>query len=247
MQPLNDDEEMFFKRIYSIKENVLNNYKISMLKFLDLRKQEIIRYIIGGDCNLYFSGGYSDAEYKKCIISPFEIENPDFKIVPLKLNYNKKFLELNHRKVLAVLMGLGIKREVFGDIIIDDCCYIMASTENADFIIDNLRLISHNPVEVVKYNGEVKNKINFDKEKLFVSSMRLDTVVAGAYNISRNISQELIKNGCVKVNQTEILNTSHELKIDNLISVRGKGRFKLLNILGTSKSSRIVLEIGKYI
>lgn len=247
MQPLNDDEVMFFKRIYSIKENVLNNYKISILKFLDLRKQEIIRYIIGGDCNLYFSGGYLDAEYKKCIISPFEIDNPDFKIVPLKLNYNKKFLELNHRKVLAVLMGLGIKREVFGDIILNDDCIIMASAENADFIIDNLRLISHNPVEVVKYDGEVKNKINFDKEKLFVSSMRLDAIIAGAYNISRNISQELIKNGCVKVNQTEILNTSHELKTDNLISVRGKGRFKLLNILGTSKSSRIVLEIGKYV
>lgn len=77
--------------------------------------------------------------------------------------------------------------------------------------------------------------------------MKLDAIIAGAYNISRNISQELIKNGCVKVNQTEILNTSHELKIDNLISVRGKGRFKLLNILGTSKSSRIVLEIGKYV
>ena len=117
MRPLNDDEELFFKRINSIKDNVLNNYKMNILKFLDLRKQEIIKYIIGNSCYLYFDGGYNDAEYKKCIISPFELDNPDFKIDVLKLNYNKKYLSLNHRKVLACLMELGIKREVIGDIL----------------------------------------------------------------------------------------------------------------------------------
>ena len=248
MQPLNDEEEMFFKRIYSIKENAINNYKITTLKFLDLRKQDIIKYIVGNDCYLYFDGGYDEAEYKKCIISPFEIDNPDFKIIKLKLNYNKKFLELNHRKVLAVLMELGLKREVFGDILFNGSdVYIMSSSENGEYIKSNLRLISHNPVEVIEYDGKIENVINFKEEKLFVSSMRLDTIISATYNVSRTISQELIKSNKVKVNHTEILNNNYELKVHDIVSVRGKGRFKVGELLGTSKSDRIVLKVFKYV
>ncbi|MCR5706383.1 MAG: hypothetical protein K6G48_06275 [Acholeplasmatales bacterium] len=248
MQPINEEEEMFFKRIYSLKDNALNNYKVSTLKFLDIRKQEIIKYIMGKDCYAYFDGGYSDAEYKKCVISPFELEAPDFKITRLKLNYNKKYLELNHRKVLAVLMELGIKREVFGDILFNSSdVYIMASSENAGFIMDNLRLISHQPVEVVEYTGELSNVITLSSEKIFVSSMRLDTIIAGVYNIARSIAQDFIKAGNVKVNQALTLNNNHETKTNDIISVRGKGRFKIIEMLGKSKSERIVLEIGKYL
>jgi len=248
MQPINEEEEMFFKRIYSLKDNALNNYKVSTLKFLDIRKQEIIKYIMGKDCYAYFDGGYSDAEYKKCVISPFELEAPDFKITRLKLNYNKKYLELNHRKVLAVLMELGIKREVFGDILFNNSdVYIMASSENAGFIMDNLRLISHQPVEVVEYTGELSNVITLSSEKIFVSSMRLDAIIAGVYSIARSVAQDFIKSGNVKVNQALTLNNNHEVKPNDIISVRGKGRFKIIEMLGKSKSERIVLEIGKYL
>ena len=165
MQPLNDEEEMFFKRIYSIKNNAIDNYKITTLKFLDLRKQEIIKYIIGKDCYLYFDGGYNDSEYKKCIISPFEIDDPDFKITKLKLNYNKKFLSLNHRKVLAVLMDLGIKREVFGDILFNNNdCFIMASSENKDYIINNLNQDNLN--QDYDTENELNDKLNLSKEEM---------------------------------------------------------------------------------
>jgi RNA-binding protein YlmH len=248
MLPINDEEEMFFKRIHSLKEGAINNYKVSTLKFLDLRKQEIIKYIIGNDCYLYFDGGYNDAEYKKCVISPFELDEPDFKITKLKLNYNKKYLELNHRKVLAVLMELGIKREVFGDILFNNNdVFIMASSENKDFIINNLRLISHQSVEVVEYDGELSNVLTLQTEKIFISSMRLDAIIAGVYNVARSISQDFIKAGNVKINQALIQNNNHECKPNDIVSVRGKGRFKIIEMLGKSKSERIVLEIGKYI
>ena len=145
-------------------------------------------------------------------------------------------------------MELGIKREVFGDILFNGSdVYIMASSENAGFIIDNLRLISHQSVEVVEYSGEIKNIINLSEEKIFVSSMRRENVIAHTYNISRAIAQDFIMSAKVKVNQVELLNNNHELKIGDLISVRGKGRFKIMEVLGTSKSDRIVLKIGKYV
>ena len=248
MLPLNDDEELFFKRIYSLKDNAINNYKVSMLKFLDLRQQEIIKYVIGNNVFIYFNGGYDDAEYKKCIISPFELEEPDFKLDLLKLEYNKKYLTLNHRKVLACLMELGIKREVIGDILFDgDTCFIMVSNEMTDYLIQSLKLISHVPVELKKYDGEVSNIINFEEHKCFVSSMRLDAIISGIYNIARSASQELIKGECVKVNQVLIKNNSHETNPGDIISVRGKGRFKIVEVLGHSRGDKIVLKLAKYI
>lgn len=248
MIPQNDEEELFFKRINSMKENSINNYKLQTLKFLDIRKQDIVKYIIGNELYLYFDGGYEDAEYKKCIISPFEIENPDFKIDVLKLDYNQKFLSLNHRKVLACLMELGIKREVFGDICFkDDLCLIMVSSEMSQYIINELRVISHVPVEVTKYDGEVTNMLTLEEHKCFVSSMRLDAVISGLYNIARSNSQDLIKGEMVKVNQVLTKNNNHLLKVSDIVSVRGKGRFKVLEILGQSRGDRIILKLGKYV
>ena len=248
MLPQNDEEELFFKRIYSLKDNAINNYKLSTLKFLDIRQQEIVKYIIGNSAYLYFNGGYSDAEYKKCIISPFELDNPDFKLDILKLDYNKKYLSLNHRKVLACLMELGIKREVIGDILFNnDECFIISSSEMTDYLINNLKLISHNPVELMRYSGEVSNIINFEEHTCFVASMRLDAIISGIYNIARSNSQELIKAESVKVNQVLVKNNSHETKPGDIISVRGKGRFKIIEISGHSRGDKIVLKLAKYI
>ena len=77
--------------------------------------------------------------------------------------------------------------------------------------------------------------------------MRLDAIIAGVYNIARSISQDIIKAGNVKINQALIQNNNHECKPNDIVSVRGKGRFKIIEMLGKSKSERIVLEIGKYI
>lgn len=248
MQPQNQEEELFFKRIYSIKENAINNYKLTTLKFLDIRKQDIVKYIIGNDLFLYFSGGYEDSEYKKCIISPFELEDPDFKIDILSLEYNSKYLTLNHRKVLACMMDLGIKREVFGDILFDsDKCFIVSSSDMSEYIINTLTVISHTPVSVSIYNGVVNNKINLEEHKCFVSSMRLDCVVSAIYNVARSVSQDFISSENVKVNQVVIKNNNHILNVGDIISVRGKGRFKVLDILGQSRGDKIVLNLGKYI
>ncbi|MGM9971095.1 MAG: RNA-binding protein [Anaeroplasmataceae bacterium] len=248
MKPINEKEEMFFKRIRSLKEKAINNYQISNLKFLDIRQQEIVKYIIGYDCYLYFDGGYVDSEYKKCIISPFEIEEPLFNIDILKLKYNPKFLNLNHRKVMACILDLGIKREVFGDIIFNnEACYICVSSEMSEYFINNLRLISHTPVELVLSDDDIKNIITLEEKKVYVSSLRIDTVISGMYNISRKISQELVLGEYVKVNQAIITNTSYNLNIGDILSVRGKGRFKVINILGNTRSDRYVLQLGKYV
>lgn len=243
---ISNEDEDFLKRINSLVNKAIINNNISILKFLDIHKQEIVKYACGKKVYLYFDGGYSDCEYKKAMISSFEIKNPNLKISILKLNYNPKYLTLNHRKVLACLLDLGIKREVIGDIVFNDTdCYIMVSEEIKEYVIDNLRNISHTPVELTEYFGEVIKKINYETKKVFVTSLRVDSVIASMYGISRNKAQEMVRGDLVKVNEAKILNVNHVLKENDMISVRGKGRFYLGNILGSSRSERIIVELKK--
>lgn len=242
----NDEDLEFLKKIKSLINRAKFNGEISILKFLDIHKQEILKYSCGKNVYLYMDGGYNEAEYKKAIISSFEIKKPNFKIAILKLNYNPKYLTLNHRKVLACILDLGIKREMIGDIVFNDFnCYIMLSYEVKEFIIDNLRTISHVPVELIEYNGEVIKKINYEITKAFVTSLRLDSIIAAMYKISRAKAQDIIKSEFVKVNEAVILNVNHILKENDMVSVRGHGRFYLGNILGSSRSERIVIELKK--
>ena len=67
------------------------------------------------------------------------------------------------------------------------------------------------------------------------------------YNVNPIQLIQMIKSGNVKVNQMEITNISHLAKLNDIFSVRGKGRFKILEILGQTRSERIILSLGKLV
>ena len=77
------------------------------------------------------------------------------------------------------------------------------------------------------------------------SSLRLDVFIAAAYNLSRSEAHEYIVNGLVYINHVLILNPSEAVKLQDEISVRGKGRCKLAEIGGFSKSGRIAATLAK--
>jgi RNA-binding protein YlmH len=72
--------------------------------------------------------------------------------------------------------------------------------------------------------------------------------VAGeAFNLARGKVQTLIGAEKAQVNWNIVTNTSHQLKEGDLVSVRGFGRFRLLEIGGKTKKDRTTLVIEKYI
>ena len=66
-------------------------------------------------------------------------------------------------------------------------------------------------------------------ETLTVSSLRLDTVIASIFNISRQKSASLIQSGKVKVNWSEKDQVSLELQELDLISIRGLWKSQIIN------------------
>lgn len=65
--------------------------------------------------------------------------------------------------------------------------------------------------------------------------------------MSRTKANEVITAGRVFINGENILKNSKSINVGDIITVRGKGRFKIDEIQGTTKKERLVLKVLKYI
>lgn len=222
-------------------------------RFLDEHEFGIAEAAVkrSGFKNYMFFGGTNDCDRLMLGIFPDEYEPSEdyFPIVPLKLVFSDKSAEISHRDVLGSLMGLSIKRETVGDIIIKDgfsVCFVDSDIES--FIKLNLTKIGRTGVEITEPSKEETVKaLSFEEITGTVSSLRLDCVLSLIGNKSRNSASEIIKSGRVRVNSAETLNVSLNLKENDVISVRGMGKFVLLGDFRKTRKDRYFLRINKYI
>lgn len=248
----NDEEKIFVKQVIDYKNRSLNGNKVILTRFLDDRKQDIIKSVLGKNSgiNYEFYSPIEDSNYKRCIISPFEINQNDFKISILKINYNPRYLTLTNRNVLGNIMGLQIERDVIGDILITENkeCYFVCCKEFLNFFKDNFIVVNHTPITLEEIDdlSNVENKKNFIEKKIFVKSLRLDIIISHAYNISREISKELILQKLVKINYKLIENTSQNVNICDIIITRTKGKMSITDISGPNKNNNYVVSIKIY-
>lgn len=218
--------------------------------FLDMRQYTLVyNYVkkIRG-IKFDFEGGYKDAERKVCLIYPeYEIEfKPIVAIRIIKKGDNK----LSHRDYLGSILGLGIKREQIGDIIV--------TSEGADVIvmenISNFIISNYDKVGSTKINAEIISlshiKLpteNFEEIRCTVSSLRLDNIISAAYKISRSKAQEAIEKGVIYINGIQLLKPEKILKEGDKIVYRGKGKNILISVLGNTNKDKKVIILLKYL
>ncbi len=75
----------------------------------------------------------------------------------------------------------------------------------------------------------------------------MDNVVSNIGSMSRSKAQDFIKSGNVKLNWSNDISRNRLLEEGDVLSLRGKGKYKISGIVGHSKKGNIVLEIDKYI
>ena len=156
--------------------------------------------------------------------------------------------DLTHRDFLGSVLGLGIKRETIGDIIIkNNTGYIFCLSSVADFIIDNLKKVRHTSVKCEKITEtpeEVKPEAT--EKFIIVASERLDVIIAEIYNLSRSESNTLFTSKKVFINGKLTENNSQKIKAGDTISVRGYGRFNWLGTSGETKKGRLKANVEVY-
>lgn len=197
-------------------------------------------------------GGNEMCERKVIVFgSEAEMGYPaDFPICLLKISpLNPKYADtLTHRDFLGSLLNLGIERSTVGDIFIkENIGYVYCLSTIAPFISDNLEKIKHTYVRCQSVDTDIPDIAPQLKPISFiVASQRIDTVVAALTKLSRNKTSELFSSGKICLNSAVMENHSYTLKPDDAISVRGYGKYIFKGIEGTTKKSRLVVQLLKY-
>ncbi len=198
-----------------------------------------------------FYGGHTEAERKKLCIAPIgdEITNDDFEIQVLEATAKKINREISHRDILGAIMGTGIKREKTGDIIIlSKGAAIIADKTMISYLEGNFPVIKNNNFNIKVFSAEQYSfpEVESTEKIINISSWRLDGIIAKTYNLSRGDSQEIIRSGKVKVNHKENLRTDFILSENDIVSVRTKGRFVIIEELGKTKKDNYRVLINIY-
>lgn len=209
-----------------------------------------------------FYGGYEDAERAIVVFLPYYIDTEDniieffaeneedSPIALVKASIPKGSRNLTHRDYLGSLLALGIKREVIGDILISETgAQIFIMREMADFLLLNydkagrtsLKL-ERMPLKDFKFS-----EAHTEQVTRTVSSLRLDSVVASAFALSRTRAVDSIKSGIVFVNNLESVKPDRLLREKDKIVLRGSGKMIIEEIGSRTRKDRLHVTFRKYL
>lgn len=236
-------------RVIDKANNCIKNYEVKQTEFLNPYEIRNAVAILNSESDIKYTidGGYANSERSSIFIYPYYMEYTDIEdgLKFIQIEGNFKFKSISHKDYLGAILNLGIKREKIGDIIIhENFCQAIVSSDICDFIIMNLTKVSRNNVSVKEVSKKeiIETVQNYKEIAFTVSSDRLDCIISGLYNISRQDSAKYINGERVYVNYEKITNTSKEVKDDALISVRGKGRAVVTKVGELTKKGRIKVQ-----
>lgn len=250
-QHFRNEERPFIDTVSDWVEQVQMQYAPYLTDFLDPRQAYIAETLIRQESELkfLFYGGYEAAERVRCLIYPdyYQPTTDEFDIQLFEIHYPVKFATLGHGRVLGTLLGTGVKREYFGDIISDgENWQVFVAKEVASYVqlqVDKIGKIAVR-LEERPYTAILRPLDAWTSEKTTVSSLRLDTIISSVYNISRQRSKQLIESGKIKVNWTEVTRPDFLLDLLDIVSVRGFGRIQIQDMEGMTKKEKIRLSLG---
>lgn len=174
----------------------------------------------------------------------------DYPITCLKIvpSYPKFAEKLSHRDVLGSIMNLGVERSKLGDIIVNENAYYLFCEEGiAPYFLEHLEKIKHTLVKVtVTEASEVAFGQKFQEKSGIITSNRIDSVIACVYKLSRSKASELIRAEKVFVNGKEILSNTYCCKEQDIVSVRGMGRFVYEGECGETQKGRLRIQYKLY-
>lgn len=255
---LDEDEKIIISKVYDKYLKTLKDFETTYTDFLNPSVLSKVTKIFKFDTDVQMeidAGTKSNLSERYIVVFINKNLGSDEFLTPLtlcKISYNSKFgKELQHKDFLGALIGLGIKREKMGDIsIFEDYALVTLYKDMISYILNNLDYVGRTKVKTEELDISEQNLPKVDKEKksklITVASLRLDTIVSGAFNLSRNNASKLIKSEKVFINWEMCNNISKELKNDDIVTARGYGRIKIENLKGKSKKGKEIINLILY-
>lgn len=208
-------------------------------------------------------GGYEDAERKKVYILPDYMEGVrsadeldgyghSHLIGAVRVS-SAGYRKLTHRDYLGSVLGLGLERDVLGDILVmgDDGenAVIFCNEALVGYLCETLIWVSR---EKVRCAAVELSEIEIPKRRFLaindtVASPRTDCVVGALCSLSREKAREAVVSGLVEVDFETEERPDRTVAAPCTVSVRGYGRFRLLSVEDKTKKGRYRLIAEKYL
>ena len=251
------EEKILLAQISDKIEFVKQKDKIQYTDFLDMYQISLVKNFLKklDFENYVLYGGFEDSERKILIIYPEK-----YNLEMVQKNYSKLinviriFLsddekeKYSHRNYLGGIVKLGMKREKVGDILVfDDGADILVKSETAETLkqeLGTLTRFENAKLEVIDIKDLRKQEIKVEEVKIIVPSLRLDNFVSDLARTSRSKAVQIIDSERVFINETK---ASKQIKLGDVITVRGKGRFVVKEFSGSTRSGRTVVIVEKYV
>lgn len=220
--------------------------------FLDMRQRTLTEALCRQQRGLRFCfyGGYEEAERRAAVFLPdyaeLEQDNP---LALLRITQDGH-RTLSHRDYLGSLLSLGIKREMIGDILVrTDGADIVIIKDMAEFLLCHYEKAGRTSLkaEIVSIGEIIVPENRFEEKKDTVASLRLDSLIASVYSMSRGRAAEVIEGGMVFVNGLQSVKADRQIKEGDKLVLRGKGKVLLHSVGHVTKKNRISIVFHKYI
>ncbi len=252
------DNELLFARLEDCILSCSEGYLLTNTNFLDIYQQSAVLSYLKKRPDVRFDlyGGFDDSERKIAVFFPdymdgvgYIKENIDLSpIVSLKIKKDS-FSTLSHRDYLGAVMGLGIKREAVGDILVTDGGCTMAVIRSvASYIKENLSSVGRGSVmaDICESFENAQSISVFEEKRCYVSSMRLDGVLSAAFSLSRNAAAEKIRRGEVLMNGVVMSKSDIKVPFGAKLVIHGSGKVIIEEDAGITKKGRQAFIIKKY-
>ena len=250
-----DKEDKFLLSLAEDKmQQCLSRNVPTRTPFLDMREQTLVAsHMRSVHCaNYAMLGGYEDAERRVCAFLPDYMTEDDFDDLRFLRVQTSAALPkpLTHRDYLGALMGLGIKRETVGDILVrPDGADMIVLPEVAPFLLSDFKGAGRASFDCREIARDCLRLPDVATEVFrdTVPSLRLDCMVASAFRLSRTAAGEAVERGVVFVNGMQCLKTDAKVREGDKLVLRGSGKVLFRSVCGTSKKNRIFVEMERYV
>ncbi|WP_412990093.1 RNA-binding protein [Pediococcus siamensis] len=250
-QHFRPEEATFVEEATGWIQEVRDQNRFILTNFLNPRERFILTTLVNrlDEIKLRSFGGYASAEMQRSIIFPdyFFPEQTDFNVTLLAIQYPVKFAQIHHRNVLGTLSHMGVERDTFGDIISNgEVWQFFVKTEMVDFFLSQVTRIGKIKVRLDEQAlaSAVMPENDWVPSSTTVASLRVDSLIAEGFHLSRNHAKQLLEERKVTLNWKLHQRPDFELVENDLVSVRGYGRIRLDSVEGATKKGKIRVELA---
>lgn len=197
-----------------------------------------------------FWGGWEGAQRRQLWFLPDWMTEPEADAVCLIRSDLYEADQLTHRDVLGSLMGLGLTRDAVGDILVaPKQLDVLVTAPAAEFLLGQWReagRIRLHPRRAALEELEPPEE-RVKRIRDTVSSLRLDSVLAAGFSLSRGKAAEAVSARRVQLNWTDCLKPDRPVAQGDTLTIRGLGKCVLEEVGQETKKGRLFVTIKRYL